>query len=110
MDGTLRTWDIRPFIDDGAGKKKRHDKTFVGGTHNAEKGLLNCAWSADGTMVTGGSADRIVRIWDEFSTEEVRMSELHVDPIKLCSLKFLTTVHKNICLSSSTSYQDTMAV
>ena len=73
MDGTMRTWDIRPFIDDasGIGKKKRHDKTFVGGTHNSEKGLLNCAWSADGTMVTGGSADMIVRVWDELSTEEV---------------------------------------
>jgi Prp8 binding protein len=74
MDGTLRSWDIRPFIDGDAtsGKKKRHDKTFVGGSHNSEKGLLNCAWSADGTMVTGGSADRIVHIWDELSAEEVR--------------------------------------
>mmetsp|Transcript_22017 Transcript_22017/g.37570 ORF Transcript_22017/g.37570 Transcript_22017/m.37570 type:complete len:359 (-) Transcript_22017:91-1167(-) len=68
MDGTLKTWDIRPFVDSG---KKRHDKTFVGGTHNAEKGLLNCSWSADGTMVTGGSADRIVHIWDELSAEEL---------------------------------------
>lgn len=68
MDNTLRTWDIRPFVDSG---KKRHDKTFVGGTHNAEKGLLNCAWSADGTMVTGGSADRVVHIWDEMSAEEL---------------------------------------
>lgn len=76
MDGTLRTWDIRPFVDNDdatGGKKKRHDKTFVGGTHNAEKGLLNCAWSADGTLVTGGSADRVVHIWDELSAEEVRL-------------------------------------
>mmetsp|Transcript_12642 Transcript_12642/g.20823 ORF Transcript_12642/g.20823 Transcript_12642/m.20823 type:complete len:362 (+) Transcript_12642:135-1220(+) len=68
MDGTLKTWDVRPFVDSG---KKRHDKTFVGGTHNAEKGLLNCSWSADGTMVSGGSADRIVHIWDELSAEEL---------------------------------------
>uniref|UniRef100_A0A6U6E5C0 Uncharacterized protein n=1 Tax=Odontella aurita TaxID=265563 RepID=A0A6U6E5C0_9STRA len=65
-DGTLRTWDIRPFAEG-----KRHRKTFEGGTHNAERGLLNCAWSADGTMVTGGSADRVVHIWDEYSTEEL---------------------------------------
>ena len=71
MDGSLRTWDIRPFVDDASGKKKRHDKTFFGGTHNAEKGLLKCAWSADGSMVTGGSADRIVHIWDELSSEEL---------------------------------------
>lgn len=67
----MRTWDIRPFVDDAFGKRKRHDKTFVGGKHNAEKGLLNCAWSADGTMVTGGSADRVVHIWDELSAEEL---------------------------------------
>ncbi len=72
MDSTLRSWDVRPFVDDGAGGKKLHDKTFVRGTHNAEKGLLNCAWSADGTMATGGSADRVVRVWDEPSSEEVR--------------------------------------
>lgn len=71
MDGTMRTWDIRPFVDDAAGQKKRLDKTFVGGTHNSEKGLLNCSWSADGTMVTGGSADRVVHIWDELSAEEL---------------------------------------
>ena len=52
-------------------REERHDKTFVGGTHNAEKGLLNCAWSPDGSMVTGASADRIVHIWDELSGEEL---------------------------------------
>ena len=68
MDETLKTWDVRPFVED---EGKRHCKTFTGGTHNAEKGLLNCAWSSDGTMVTGGSADKVVHIWDELSTEEV---------------------------------------
>mmetsp|Transcript_25747 Transcript_25747/g.38032 ORF Transcript_25747/g.38032 Transcript_25747/m.38032 type:complete len:357 (-) Transcript_25747:460-1530(-) len=67
MDGTLQTWDVRPFVTGN----QRHDKTFVGGTHNAEKGLLNCSWSSDGGMVTGGSADRVVHIWDVLSTEEL---------------------------------------
>lgn len=66
MDGTLKTWDIRPFVGGN-----RQDKTFVGGTHNAEKGLLNCSWSADGSMVTGGSADRIVHVWDVPTSEEL---------------------------------------
>jgi len=70
MDGTLRTWDIRPFVLDN---RKRHCKTFMGGKHNAEKGLLNCSWSSDGNLITGGSADKIVHIWDELSTEEVRI-------------------------------------
>jgi len=68
MDGTLKSWDIRPFVKD---EGKRHCKTFVGATHNAEKGLLNCAWSSDGNMVTSGSSDKAVHIWDELSTEEL---------------------------------------
>lgn len=70
MDGTMRSWDVRPFVDGGQ-NGKRLLKTFVGGTHNAERGLLNCSWSADGNMVSGGSADRIVHIWDEISSEEL---------------------------------------
>jgi Prp8 binding protein len=66
MDGTIKSWDIRPFVTG-----KRHAKTFLGATHNAEKGLLKCAWSADGKMVTGGSADRMVHIWDELTAQEV---------------------------------------
>lgn len=66
MDGTLRSWDIRPFVSGN-----RHCKTFTGGTHNAERGLLKCSWNNDGTMVSGGSADRVVHIWDELSAEEL---------------------------------------
>lgn len=68
MDGTIRSWDIRPFTTT---PHQRLLKTFVGGTHNAEKSLLNCSWSADGTMVTGGSADRLVHVWDEYTAEEL---------------------------------------
>jgi len=73
MDHSLRTWDIRPFITG----KNRHCKTFTGHKHNAEKGLLKCAWSRDGSMVTGGSADKMVHIWDEFSTEELYLLPGH---------------------------------
>jgi Prp8 binding protein len=68
MDGTLKSWDIRPFVPDGS---KRLSKTFIGATHNAEKGLLKCAWNSDGTMVTSGSADKVVHIWDELTAEEL---------------------------------------
>ena len=66
MDGSLRSWDVQPFVTG-----KRHCKTFLGGSHNAEKGLLKCSWSRDGKMVSGGSADRMVHIWDELTSEEV---------------------------------------
>lgn len=69
MDSSLKTWDIQPFTSQG--NKNRLLKTFRGGKHNSEKGLLKCAWSPDGSMVTGGSSDRMVHIWDEVTTEEV---------------------------------------
>jgi len=72
MDGSIRSWDIRPFVTG-----KRHHKTFVGSTHNAEKGLLKCSWSADGKMVSAGSADRMVRVWDELTTEELYLLPGH---------------------------------
>jgi len=74
MDCTLRSWDIRPFVESGksAGGAKRHSKTFRGHTHNAERGLLKCCWSADdGKMVSCGSADKQVHIWDEYSEQEL---------------------------------------
>lgn len=73
MDGQLRTWDIRPFCS----APQRHCKTFLGAKHNAEKGLLRAAWSPDGQMVTSGSADRMVRVWDEYSTEELYLLPGH---------------------------------
>jgi len=59
MDGELKMWDVRPYVE-GA----REVKTFVGHTHNFEKGLLRCAFSADGTRVAAGSADANVYVWD----------------------------------------------
>merc|ERR1711894_191334 len=59
MDNTLRLFDIRPFA-----KNDRCLKLFTGHLHNFEKNLLKCAWSPDGAMVSAGSADRNVYIWD----------------------------------------------
>jgi len=70
MDQSLRSWDIRPFAGSSS-NSKRHYKTFQGHTHSAEKGLLKCAWSADGTLVSAGSSDGRVHIWDEHSTQEL---------------------------------------
>jgi Prp8 binding protein len=82
MDNTLRSWDVRPFV---TGKKgNRHCKTFLGHKHNAEKGLLKCSWSSDGSMVTAGSADKLVHIWDEFSTEELYLLPGHKGCVNTC--------------------------
>lgn len=67
MDGSLRSWDIRPFCT----KKKRHTHTFTGHAHASERGLLKCAWSADGNLVSSGSSDHRVHIWDVYSQQEL---------------------------------------
>ena len=73
MDNTIRTWDIRPFC----AEPQRQCKTFEGAKHNAEKRLLRAAWSPDGSMISCGSADRMVRVFDEYSTEELYLLPGH---------------------------------
>jgi len=68
IDGTMREWDVRNYVPDGS---RRMKKSFVGAKGNAERGLLKCGWNFDGTMVSGGSADRVVRVWDEMTAEEL---------------------------------------
>ncbi|XP_057657306.1 U5 small nuclear ribonucleoprotein 40 kDa protein [Diorhabda carinulata] len=62
MDNSIRIWDVRPYAP-----VDRCLKVFSGHQHNFEKNLLRCAWSPDGSKVTGGSADRFVYIWDTTS-------------------------------------------
>jgi Prp8 binding protein len=59
MDNTCRIWDIRPYCS-----QDRCKTIFHGHAHNFEKNLLRCAWSKDGSMVSAGSSDRFVYIWD----------------------------------------------
>jgi len=60
MDNSLRSWDVRPYVS----TPTRQHAQFIGATHNFEKQLLRCSWSADGSRVSCGSADRIVWIWE----------------------------------------------
>lgn len=59
MDSTVRIWDIRPYCP-----TDRCKTILQGHAHNFEKNLLRCSWSKDGTLVSAGSADRFVYIWD----------------------------------------------
>jgi len=61
MDGSLRIWDARPFVPEG---QDRCLKALAGHSHSrAERALLRCAWSSDGSRATAGSADRTVYVW-----------------------------------------------
>jgi Prp8 binding protein len=59
MDSQLFSWDIRPFLAEGA---SRCQQSYVGAKHGAEKVLLKCNWSpvaSDSTeQISCGSADR----------------------------------------------------
>jgi len=66
MDRVLLEWDIRPFASGD-----RLVKDYVGVQHNPEKNLLRCSWSSDGEMVSAGSADQVVHIWDVATAEEL---------------------------------------
>eukprot|EP00467_Chlorarachnion_reptans_P020287 CAMPEP_0114520420 /NCGR_PEP_ID=MMETSP0109-20121206/19566_1 /TAXON_ID=29199 /ORGANISM="Chlorarachnion reptans, Strain CCCM449" /LENGTH=362 /DNA_ID=CAMNT_0001701303 /DNA_START=44 /DNA_END=1132 /DNA_ORIENTATION=- len=59
MDNSMISWDVRPYVS-----TPRFTKQFFGHRHNMDKTLLKAAWSNDGSRVTGGSADRMVYIWD----------------------------------------------
>ena len=39
-------------------------RCLQGATHNFEKNLIKCCWNKDGTLVSAGSADRIVNVWE----------------------------------------------
>lgn len=65
MDNTCMVWDVKPFCE----AETRMHKCLMGATHNFEKNLLKCAWSADGQHITAGSADRTVNVWDFESGE-----------------------------------------
>jgi Prp8 binding protein len=94
MDQTVRSWDIRPFV-----QGSRHKKTFTGATHNAEKALLKCAWSGDGQMVSAGSADRMVHIWDELTAEELYLLPGHSGTVQ--TTIFHPTLSQQIASGSS---------
>lgn len=64
MDNVLKMWDVRPFAPGD-----RCVRNFHGHRHGMEKTLLKCDWAPSGRMVTAGSADNMVFIWDADSAK-----------------------------------------
>lgn len=67
MDSSVRKWDVRPFVKQDSG---RCVVGYAGAHHGAEKVLLKVNWSNSASsmgnkLVTAGSSDRIVHIWEE---------------------------------------------
>eukprot|EP00457_Paulinella_chromatophora_P005336 gb/GEZN01005353.1/.p1 GENE.gb/GEZN01005353.1/~~gb/GEZN01005353.1/.p1 ORF type:complete len:363 (+),score=39.32 gb/GEZN01005353.1/:37-1125(+) len=68
-DNTMRSWDVRPFVSKQDRGKGRAVAAYQGHCCDVQNNLLRCAWSADGSKVTSGSADYFVYIWDAKSTK-----------------------------------------
>jgi Prp8 binding protein len=54
---------VKPFVKD-QDDANRLTSTFYGHSHNFEKNLLKCSWNFDDSMISVGSADRFVYVWD----------------------------------------------
>lgn len=60
MDYTVRVWDVKPYVTN----PMRQVQVLTGASHNFEKNLLRCSWSGDDKLVSAGSADRTVNVWE----------------------------------------------
>lgn len=74
MDNTLRIWDIRPFVSSSSSASSsptdpRLLTLLRGHTHDMEQNLLKCCWNADDSLVSCGSSDRYVNIWNVTTNE-----------------------------------------
>lgn len=79
-DSTARLWDTRT---------KKVALTLSGGHADA---IYSIAWSADGTLLATGSADKTIAIWDPKVGRILRMLQAHEDTVKdLC----FTPVERN---------------
>lgn len=58
-DGTVRTWDIRPFAP-----KDRQIKTYDGASAGLDKNLSKATWDSQGKRIAAGSGDRSAVVWD----------------------------------------------
>jgi Prp8 binding protein len=75
-DQTLRVWDVRPFCE-----KERCVKILQGHGHGYDKSLLRVHWNQDHSMISAGSSDGILHIWDSASRNIVHSLEGHTGPL-----------------------------
>ena len=57
MDNSLIIWDLQKTGNNLS-------KKLMGNKHGLDKNLLRCKWNNDDTLVSCGSADKIIHIWD----------------------------------------------
>jgi len=66
-----------------------------------EKMLLRCAWSADGKMVTGGSGDSFVYVWNAATAELTYKLPGHSGSVNEVRLAAFDTQQEHFGLTST---------
>jgi Prp8 binding protein len=87
MDNTIKCWDVRAFV-----QGDRCIKQFSGISHNFEKNLLRVSWSHDDSLISAGSSDRFVYIWNVASTKIERKLGGHNGTVNETCFNKLTNV------------------
>ena len=95
-DSVIRCWDVKPFC-----QGSRCIKTFQGVSHNFEKNLLRVCWSADDSLISAGSADRLVYIWNFNTGNLEKRFGGHNGSVNETSFNRLTNIISS-CSSDST--------
>ena len=86
MDNTVRLWDVRPYVQSSTNGQNRMVRFFTGSSHNFEKNLLRCGWSSDDSLLTAGSADRTVNIWEMDTGKLIHRLGGHTGSVNECQL------------------------
>lgn len=88
---TCRTRDHAPKRDfpSRAGAEEFYVQSNSFSQHGGEKNLLKCAWAPDGEMVSAGSSDQAVHIWDEPSTQELYFLPGHTGSVNEVSVSIV---------------------
>jgi Prp8 binding protein len=97
MDNTIKCWDVRAYVNGN-----RCIKQFSGISHNFEKNLLRVCWSPDDSLISAGSADRFVYIWNSATTKIERKFGGHNGSINETSFNKLSNVIAS-CSSDQTA-------
>ncbi len=79
--------------------------------HNSEnllslQNLLHCSWSPDGAMVSAGSADRFVYIWDTATRRILYKLPGHLGSVNDVDFHKQEPIGKNLIIYSNWNHRD----
>jgi WD40 repeat protein len=97
-DNTIRIWHLRQFLKSNLGKTR----TLTGHAQGSwlAQGVRAVAFSADGKILASGGGDKIIKLWDTKTWQEITTLTGHSDTIT--SLAFSPTQRTLLSAAGST--------